>query len=136
MASVSQAFGDAQTTVACLASGIAGAASDEIGNYLVSAASSVPVPGLGAVGLEFCARAVVSAAVFGQLHAWMPETSSNIFFSILFFACNRGLMNSAVALARGTVAASKSLTRPSSKSGSAMPVPKQNTTATCGSGCQ
>jgi len=132
MASVSQAFGDAQTTIACLASGVAGAVSDELGGYLVSMVSQEPVPGLGAVGLEFCARAVISAAVFGQLHSWMPETSSNIFFSILFFAANRGLVNSALQLSRGVVGATKSLTTPARRSSAP---PKANPTTTAPGGC-
>jgi len=123
-----QAFGDAQTTIACLAGGIGGTVSDAIGNYAVSKVGA-GAQGMGATGLEFCFRAVVSAATFGALHAYMPETSSNIFFSILYFAADRGLMGSALALSRGTVGAATGSLR-----GMTAPQRKAAPAPACGTG--
>ncbi len=139
--SVSQAFGDAQTTIACLAGGIGGATSDAVSSMVIARVGG-STQGVGAVGLEFCFRAVVSAGTFGLLHSYMPETSGNIFFSILYFACDRGLMGTAVALSRATLnAASGSLrgmTMPAKApvgGGGAAKVPPANPTANCVGGC-
>ena len=102
--SLQQAFGDAQTTIACLAAGVAGATSDAISTAVVGAVAQ-PSQGVGAVGLEFAFRAMVSAGVFGLVHSYMPETSNNIFFSILYFATDRGLINNAISLSRAAVSA-------------------------------
>jgi len=128
--SASQAFGDAQTTITCLAGGIAGATSDAIGNMVVGTFAMNSTPGIGAVGLEFCGRAVISAGCFGLVHSYMPETSGNIFFSILYFACDRGLMSSAVGLSRAVVGAATGTMRGvASPPGKAAPVPPANPTA-------
>jgi hypothetical protein len=120
--SIARAFGDAQTTIACLAGGVAGASSDLAGNVVVGRfVNPQATPGVGALGLEFCVRAVISAGVFGVVHGYMPETSSNVFFSILYFACDRGLMSTGVGLARAVVGAGsgslRTLNPPAMKTG-------------------
>ena len=137
--SITQAFGDAQTTITCLAGGVAGATSDALGSVVVGRFNTGATPGIGAVGLEFCARAVISAGVFGCVHGYMPETSGNIFFSILYFACDRGLMSSAVGLSRAAVNAVSGTMRATATptKGKSTPVPPANPTAImtgCGSG--
>ena len=128
MASIHQAFGDAQTTIGCLAGGVAGASSDAIGTMLISRVAPASSPGIGALGLEFCARAVVSAAVFGAVHNYMPETSGNVFFTFLYFTCDRGLLSSGVGLARAAVNAATGTFR------NLAPAPGRNSVPTGGSG--
>lgn len=96
---------DAQTTVTSLGAGIGGATSTYIGNQLVALVGPVGNANLGTVGLEFCARSVVSAAVFGALTSLMPETSQNVFFSILYFAADTGLVSTALAVSNQVVRA-------------------------------
>jgi len=108
---VSQAFGDAQTTIGCLAGGVAGATSDLLGSMLVGKVAPQATPGIGTLGLEFCARAVISAGVFGIAHSYMPETSSNVFFTFLYFTCDRGLLSTGVGLARAAVNAASGTMR-------------------------
>lgn len=98
MSFTARTLGDAQTTITSLAAGVGGATSSRLGDVVISYFPANSDPGFGGLGLEFCARAVVSAAVFSGLSYGMPETSGNIFFSILYFACDRGLMQTAQAL--------------------------------------
>lgn len=137
MSSIAQAFGDAQTTIASLAGGIGGATSDAVSSTIIARFGGAS-QGMGGVGLEFCLRAVVSAGTFGLLRGYMPETSSNIFFSILYFACDRGLLGSAVALSRNAVNAASSTVRAgvSPPPRPAAKVPPANPTANCTKGCQ
>jgi len=100
-------FGDAQTTITSLAAGIGGVASSALGDFIVSRLGNDlrSNGGIGAIGLEFAGRAVISSAVFAGLHWMMPRTSENVFFSILFFAANRGLMGTALTLSGATIGA-------------------------------
>jgi len=120
--SLTSVVGDAQTTVTSLAGGVAGAASNAVGNYLVAKLNPAGSMSFGTVGLEFCGRALISAAAFTIVSDYMPNTSKNIFFSILFFACDRGLMNAGVALSTKVVGATQMTvmslpTGPAKKSG-------------------
>lgn len=99
---VSSVAQDAQTTITSLMAGIGGAVSSELGDMMVSQFMDRK-PALGQVGIEFCGRAVISAGTFALVSSMMPETSQNIFFSILFFAADQGLVRSAVSLSRGVV---------------------------------
>jgi len=127
--SLSQAFGDAQTTITCLAAGIGGATSDAISTAIVSRVAPQATAGIGSLGLEFCLRSVVSAGTFGCLHSYMPETGNNIFFSILYFACDRGLMNSAVGLSKAAVNAVQRTAMSPMQRAPSQPVPPANPTA-------
>lgn len=99
-------FGDAQTTITSLAAGVGGTASTKLGDYIITAAGGNNGDGgVGALGLQFCGRAVISAAIFSALSAQMPETSGNVFFSILYFFCDTGLMNSARQLSIAAITA-------------------------------
>ena len=135
--SLQQAFGDAQTTIASLAAGIGGVASDSLASFAIAQVGAQS-QGVGALGLEFCFRAVVSAGCFGLLHSQMPETSNNIFFSILYFAGDRGLMMSAVALSRALVSTTTSAVKLGSvRTGPSRAAPSKNPTVNptpCGSG--
>lgn len=102
---VFESFADAQTTVTSLAAGVGGATANAIGDALVKAFDPSGKGGLGAIGLQFVARAVTSAGVFIALQRMLPQTSENVFFSILFFACNPGLMGSAQTLSYAAVSA-------------------------------
>lgn len=102
MVGVEQVVGDAQTTLTSLGGGIAGVAADQLGSYVIAQAGGGKAD-LAHVAMDFAARSVVSAAAFGAVQSLMPETSSNVFFSILFFAANKGLMSSAVAVSYGVV---------------------------------
>lgn len=88
---------DAQTAVTSLAGAIAGAASDKVANTIISYARlGKNTSGLGDTGLRFIIRAGVTSVMFAGVAGAMPETSSNVFFSILFFAANRALVNDGV----------------------------------------
>lgn len=138
MSVLANVLGDAQTTVTSLAAGVGGVASSALGDKLVSlAGADARNGGIGAIGLEFVGRAVISSAVFAGLAYLMPRTSENVFFSILFFAGNRGLMGSALTLSGATIGAFQRMNLPS-KGGpayapSAAPAMPSITRSGCGS---
>jgi len=95
---------DAQTTITSLGAAVGGAASEVVGSYVIGAAGLRKNDGgLGSAGLAFVAQAIVSAVGFSVTASLMPETSGNIFFSIVFFASNPTLVNSAVTIGTGLV---------------------------------
>lgn len=104
---LAQATGDAVTTITCLGGAIAGAASEQVATVLINAArgSMPPANGntLGEQGLEFVARSFVSALAFNVTASYMPSTSDNIAFSILFFAAQPRLVRLAVGIAAKVV---------------------------------
>ncbi len=104
---IASVFGDAQTTVTSLVAGVGGALSTRVGtailNRIESAEPGASRGGVGALGLQFAGRAVISAAAFSVLQGYMPQTSQNIFFSILFFAADTGLMSAGVQLSHALV---------------------------------
>lgn len=124
-------FGDAQTTITSLAAGIGGVASSALGDFIVRRLGNDmrSSGGIGAIGLEFAGRAVISSAVFAGLHWMMPRTSENVFFSILFFAANRGLMGTALTLSGATIGALQRLSPPSA---GGAPVPPRPASAAAG----
>jgi hypothetical protein len=104
-----ECFADAQTTVTSLAAGVGGVTASAIGDWIVLKVDPGSAGGVGALGLQFIGRSVISAGVFIGLSSLMPNTSQNVFFSILFFAGNTGLMGSALALSNAAVNAVKKL---------------------------
>lgn len=92
---VSNTLSDTQTTVTSLGAAIAGVLSERVGNVLVRSMPTVSNPsvGLGNIGLSFIARSIAASVSFSAAAALMPETSQNIFFSIIFFACNPSLVS-------------------------------------------
>ena len=94
---IANLVGDAQTAVTSLGGAVAGVASDKVANQLVGMAGlGAPSSGLGDAGLRFIIRAGVTSVVFGGIVSLMPQTADNIFFSVVFFAGNRALVNDAV----------------------------------------
>jgi len=97
-------LGDAQTSITSLGGGIAGAASNKLGDAIMNSLSvDTARGGIGALGIEFAVRATTSALMFNMVQNYMPGTSGNVFFSILFFGADRGLMQSGVALSTAIV---------------------------------
>lgn len=90
-----ETFADAQTSITCLGAAVSGAVANRIGNY-VTHTLKLQGNGLGGAGLEFCARAVICAGVFAGTAYVMPETSSNVLFSIMFFASEGKLVGTGV----------------------------------------
>lgn len=116
---------DTQTAVTSLGGAVAGVGSDSIADMLISYAG-LPTSGggIGDVGLRFVVRSAVTSVIFGAVVSYMPETSSNIFFSQVFFAGNRKLVLDGVLFARiiadGLVSTSRAATAPAAaKSGCA-----------------
>jgi hypothetical protein len=94
---LSQVIGDAKTSVTSLGGAIGGVASDKIANMVLAQVGlGNNKAGLGDVGLRFIIRAATTSLVFGGMSYLLPETSENIFFSIVFFAGNRALVSDAV----------------------------------------
>lgn len=116
---LSEILQDSQTSILCLGGAVAGAAADKVATMVIGATGlRATNSGVGALGLDFVTRAVVSAAAFDIAATLMPETSGNILFSIIFFAANPNLIRDAVEIGRaaiGTVsfAARKPLVPPS-----------------------
>lgn len=101
---LSEVLQDSQTSILCLGGAIAGAAADKLGTMVVSASGLRSTnSGVGALGLDFVTRAVISAAAFDAAATLMPQTSGNILFSIIFFAANPNLVRDAVEIGRAAV---------------------------------
>lgn len=91
---------DVQTTVTSLGAAFAGVAAERGSAYIIRALGGRAIgTSMGAVGLNFIARAAVSSVAFAAASSLMPETSDNVFFTILFFACNPSLVGDARTLA-------------------------------------
>lgn len=120
---------DTQTTVTSLGGAVAGAASERLGSALVAGFPRV-APGIGSVGLEFIGRAAVASVAFSAAASLMPETSQNVFFSIIFFACNPSLIANGRDFANSIVSAVAGLrhaaapTRPPMSTGPSCPTGK------------
>lgn len=99
---MAETFADAQTTITSLVAAVAGSVSDRAGDFVASALG-LQGNGLGGAGLEFCVRAVVSAGVFSLTSRALPETSGNIFFSILYFAADAKLVGLGVRIGHMSV---------------------------------
>ncbi len=95
---ISNTVSDAQTAITSLGAAIAGSASEAIGNRLIMSANAGAGNGIGDVGIRFVVRALVSSVAFGVAANLMPESSSNIFFSIVYFAANPSLVRDGVAI--------------------------------------
>lgn len=102
---------DVSTTITSLAAGVAGTISNNIGSYLIKTAGGSSNPNFGERGVQFVVRATVTSIVFGAVASYMPQTSQNVFFSLLFFNTNAALMVDAMSLSGQVVmAASKGFT--------------------------
>lgn len=88
---IQSTLADTQTTVTSLGGALAGVAAERVGTMVL--AQFPRQKSLGNVGLEFVARSVVASVAFSTAASIMPETSQNIFFSIIFFACNSSLIS-------------------------------------------
>lgn len=64
---------------------------DQIGRWKLS-------PNFGERGVQFVVRSTVTSIVFGVVASYMPQTSQNVFFSLLFFNTNTHLMQDAMVL--------------------------------------
>ena len=103
---------DTQTAVTSLGGAIAGVGSDAISDQIIYYAGLAPSGGgLGDVGLRFVIRSAVTSVIFGAVVSYMPETSSNVFFSQVYFAGNRKLILDGVLFARILVEGSIGATR-------------------------
>lgn len=106
---------DVSTTITSLAAGVAGMTSNKLSQYLINAAGGSSNPSFGERGVQFVVRSTVTSIVFGVVAGYMPQTSQNVFFSLLFFNTNSGLMNDAVGLsAVATNAVINAIIKPSS----------------------
>ena len=94
---ISNTADDAQTAITSLGAAVAGAASEKLGNYAIRQVGSRG-NSFGDVGTRFILRSLISSAIFGATASLMPQTSGNIFFSIVFFAANFSLVSDAVTL--------------------------------------
>lgn len=94
---------DVSTTITSLAAGVAGMTCNKLSQYLINAAGGSGNPGFGERGVQFVVRSTVTSIVFGVVAGYMPQTSQNVFFSLLFFNTNSGLMNDAVGLSAAVV---------------------------------
>lgn len=94
---------DVSTTITSLAAGVAGMTCNKLSQYLINAAGGSGNPGFGERGVQFVVRSTVTSIVFGVVASYMPQTSQNVFFSLLFFNTNSGLMNDAVGLSAAAV---------------------------------
>jgi len=103
---------DTQTAVTSLGGAIAGVGSDAIADQIIYYAGLAPSGGgLGDVGLRFVIRSAVTSVIFGAVVSYMPETSSNVFFSQVYFAGNRKLVLDGVMFARILIDGGMSATR-------------------------
>lgn len=108
---LTESFRDAQTSVSSLSAAIAGSAADRIAQMIISQSGLASTQGAGQTGLKFIIRALVSSASFGLTARFLPGTSENIFFSVLFFAANPGLIQDGVLLGRTAVDALSGMTQ-------------------------
>lgn len=94
--------GDVQTTITSLGAAFAGVTADRLSDKLIQAfgGSIRPSAGLGSVGLNFVARSAVTSIAYSTAAQLMPATSENVFFTILFFACNQTLIADARTIAQ------------------------------------
>ncbi len=89
---------DVSTTITSLAAGVAGTASNSVSNWLIKSAGGSSSPNFGERGVQFVVRSTVTSIVFGVVASYMPQTSQNVFFSLLFFNTNTHLMQDAMVL--------------------------------------
>jgi hypothetical protein len=97
---IKEAFQDAQTSITSLSAAGAGALSEKVGSMLIARSGIAKDSGIGQIGLQFAVRALVASASFGAVSSFMPATSENIFFSILFFAANPSLVKDGAMLGK------------------------------------
>jgi len=106
---VVDAFRDAQTSITSLGGAVAGAAGEQLGNYIIHRTGLGKSDGLGQTGLRFVVRSIVASASFGFVARYMPATSENVFFSIVFFAASPSMVSDAVTLGKHAVLAIEDL---------------------------
>lgn len=100
--SVAIVLDDVKTTITSLGGAVAGAASEWAAEQLISVVG-VQKASAGDAGIRFVVRATTAALAFEGIAYLMPETSSNIFFSILFFAACPNLIKDGVGLAQALI---------------------------------
>jgi hypothetical protein len=100
---LSQVVSDSQTTITCAFGGILGTLGNETSNYVIRKAGlSTMGTHLGETGMSFVISAIVGSAFYILGDTYLPETSSNIFYSILFFSSSSTLMSTGLAIAKLT----------------------------------
>ena len=95
---------DTQTVITSLGAAVAGSASEALGNLIIRKAG-INGQSFGDSGFRFVVRALVSSVCFSAVANVMPESSANIFFSIVYFAANRSVVTDAVAVGNSVVRA-------------------------------
>src|SRR5271166_4426902 len=99
MSFLAEVVDDAETAILSIGAAVAGSASERISAYILHRATVINDKNVvGATGINFAVRALVGAAAFSAVSSFMPETSKNIFFSIVFFASYPSLVRDAVLL--------------------------------------
>ncbi len=101
MSFLSTVIADSQTTITCVFGAALGALGDMSGKYVTSALGfDRNTSGLGREGLTFVVHALTATAFFALGDAYLPETSSNVFYSVLFFAASPTLVQTGIQLGR------------------------------------
>ena len=101
---LSSTIDDTQTVITSLGAAIAGSASESLSNLVIRKAG-INGQSFGDSGFRFVVRAMISSVCFSAIANVMPESSSNIFFSIVYFAANRSVVTDAVAVGNSVVRA-------------------------------
>lgn len=103
------AFRDVQTSITSLGGAIAGYSAEQLSNYVIHKSRLNQSEGLGQIGLRFAVRSLIASTAFGIAARYMPKTSENIFFSIVFFAANPSMVKDAVTIGKHAVLAVEEL---------------------------
>lgn len=134
------AFRDAQTSITSLGGAAAGAAGEQLSNWIIRRTGIDQSEGLGQTGLQFVVRSLVASTTFGLAARYMPETSENVFFSIVFFAASPSMVKDAVTIGKHLVLAVEDIfggrgTGLRKPPPIAVPPVQQSAAAACDNGC-